>query len=473
MTADAGREIYTVSRLNREARALLEEGFPLLWVEGEVSNLARPRSGHLYFTLKDASAQVRCAFFRNRHRPGMPALADGMQVLVRARVSLYEARGDYQLLVESVEEAGDGALRRAFEALKARLAAEGLFDADRKRPLPRLPRAVAVVTSPTGAAIRDILHVLARRFPAVPVYVYPTAVQGEGAAAQIVAAIRRAGRERRADVLILARGGGSLEDLWPFNEEAVARAIRACPIPVVSGVGHEVDVTIADLAADLRAPTPSAAAELVVPDRGEWRARLARDRERLAQAARRLLRRRREGLEGLAARLARQHPRRILRQRNQRLDEASLRLERAARALVGARRRRLELLAARLARQHPRRRLAARRARLAELRVRLGTAARGGIERRRRHLAALRAALGAGGRRPLERWRPRLARLAGRLDGTSPLRTLARGYAIVITPDGRILRDAAAVRAGDAVRARLARGALDCRVEAVHRGETP
>ena len=335
------REVYTVSRLNREARVLLEAGLPPCWIEGELSNFARPSSGHWYFTLKDADAQVRCAMFRNANLRVRVAPKDGMHVLLRARVSLYEARGEYQLIAEHLEEAGEGALRRRFEELKARLAAEGLFDQALKRALPRLPRRIGVVTSPTGAAIRDILHVLARRFPAVPVLIYPVPVQGAGAAAEIAAAIRLASERRDADVLILARGGGSLEDLWAFNEEPVARAIRASSIPVVSGVGHEVDFTIADFAADVRAPTPSGAAEIVVPDRAEWRRSLLATAERLSRAWRRLGSRARERLAWLARRLELTHPRTRLAARAQRLDELETRLARALRRELAEARARL------------------------------------------------------------------------------------------------------------------------------------
>ena len=273
-TADPfARDVYTVSRLNLDARAILEEAFSTVWIEGEVSNLARPRSGHMYFTLKDESCQVRCAMFRMHNRTLSFAPEDGMQVLAHARVGLYPERGEFQLIVQYMEEAGAGALRRAFDALKNRLGAEGLFDAGHKRPLPVLPRCVGVVTSPTGAAVRDVLSVLGRRFPAVPVVIHPVPVQGAGAAEAIARMIDLACERSECDVLILARGGGSLEDLWSFNEEVVARAMHRASIPIVTGVGHEVDFTIADLVADLRAPTPSAAAESVVPDASEWAAR--------------------------------------------------------------------------------------------------------------------------------------------------------------------------------------------------------
>jgi exodeoxyribonuclease VII large subunit len=269
------RDVYTVSRLNREARGLVEGSLGSIWLEGEISNFARPGSGHWYFSLKDDAAQVRCAMFRQRNAGLGMVPKDGMQILVRARASLYEARGEFQLIVDHLEESGEGELRRRFERLKRQLAAEGLFDSARKRPLPRLPRRIGVVTSATGAAFRDILQVLRRRFAAVPVILYPVPVQGAGSAAQIAAAIALASARGEVDVLVVGRGGGSLEDLWSFNEEVVARAIVSCAIPVVSAVGHEVDVTIADLAADVRAPTPSAAAELIVPDTAEWMRSLA------------------------------------------------------------------------------------------------------------------------------------------------------------------------------------------------------
>ena len=286
------RDVYSVSRLNKEVRLLLESGLPVLWLEGELSNFAAPASGHWYFSLKDSTAQVRCAMWRQRNTQVRFRPKDGMAVLVRARVGLYEPRGEYQLLVEHLEEAGEGALKREFEKLKARLAAEGLFAAERKRPLPAVPRRIGVVSSPTGAAIHDILRVLRARFPAASVLLYPTAVQGAAAVPEIVRAIETASRRNECDVLIIARGGGSLEDLWCFNDERVARAIAACRVPTVSGVGHEVDVTIADFVADLRAPTPSAAALAAVPDKQTWLEALAqletafrrRHRARVARA---------------------------------------------------------------------------------------------------------------------------------------------------------------------------------------------
>jgi exodeoxyribonuclease VII large subunit len=330
------RDVWTISRLNREVRLLVESGLPALWIEGEVSNLARPASGHLYFSLKDETAQVRCALWRSTALKLACTPRNGMQLLVRARVTLYEPRGEYQLAVEYAEEAGEGALRRRFEELKARLRDEGLFDEAAKRPLPRLPRRIGVITSPSGAAIRDILHVLRRRCSTVPVVIYPVPVQGEGAAARIAAMLALASQRAECDVLILARGGGSLEDLWSFNEEIVARAIRASAIPVIAGIGHEVDVTIADFAADRRAPTPSGAAEIAVPDAAEWLARLNKDTGRLNNAIARRLSLKAERLAWQIRCLALAHPGNRLRQHGQRLDELDLRLKRAFGARLDA-----------------------------------------------------------------------------------------------------------------------------------------
>lgn len=434
----AQRDVYTVSRLNREARAMLERGFGSLWLEGEVSNFARPSSGHWYFSLKDASAQVRCAMFKPRNALARFQPRDGQKVLVRARVGLYEPRGEYQLLVEHIEDAGVGALKRQFEELAARLAAEGLFDAARKRPLPRLPRRIGVVTSPTGAAIRDILHVLARRFPAAPVLIYPVPVQGAQASAEIVAALRLAGDRADCDVLILARGGGSLEDLWAFNDEGLARAIRACPIPVVSGVGHEVDFTIADLAADLRAPTPSAAAEIVVPDRAELLQRLGGLANRLRQGTLRRLRDARQRLDWLAGRAAQAQAGAGIAQQMQRVDEFEARLRSALLRHLADRRSRLALQQMRLWRASPA--------------VRIREAASREVE--------LEARLRAAQLQLLRRFSERLLPLVRTLHAVSPLATLERGYAIVATADGRILRDAAEAPEGARIEIRLAKGRI-------------
>ena len=319
-------QILSVSLLNREVRQLIEENLGLVWVEGEISNLARPSSGHLYFSLKDEKAQVRSAMFRQANRRLGFDPRDGLQVLVRARVSVYEPRGDYQLIVEHMEEAGEGALRRRFDALKAKLADEGLFDDERKRELPALPERIGVITSPTGAALRDVLIALKRRFPATQVLIYPTSVQGDRASAEIVAALERASSRAECDLLILTRGGGSLEDLWPFNEEVVARAINATSIPIIVGVGHETDFTIAEFVADLRAPTPSQAAELAVPEQRDYVGRLVNVTEALERNLLRRTRDEQRKLDTLEHRLGRAHPGVTLRAKQQRFTEIEGRL---------------------------------------------------------------------------------------------------------------------------------------------------
>jgi exodeoxyribonuclease VII large subunit len=451
------REVWTISRLNREVRLLIESGLPALWIEGEVSNLARPASGHLYFSLKDENAQVRCALWRSTALKLAFTPRNGMQLLARARVTVYEPRGEYQLTVEYAEEAGEGALRRRFEELKARLHAEGLFDEAIKRPLPRLPRRIGVVTSPSGAAIRDILHILRRRFPSVPVVIYPVPVQGEGAAAKIAAMLALASARAECDVLILARGGGSLEDLWSFNEELVARAIRASAIPVIAGVGHEVDVTIADFAADRRAPTPSGAAEIAVPDAAEWLARLNQDAGRLRNAITRRLSLKAERLAWQARGLTVAHPGQRLRQHGQRLDELELRLRRAIRVSLVSRRQRLGQAAAGVAAHAPGPRLRAAHERVGGLRHRLGNAVSHRLEAfRARALSAVRT-----------------------LHMVSPLATLERGYAIATrSTDGVILRSALQVVPGDGIEVLLAQGTLEARVTAADarkgaRAQTP
>ncbi len=437
------RDIYSVSRLNREVRVLLERGFGSLWLEAEISNFARPSSGHWYFSLKDASAQVRCCMFRQRNMLLGFAPRDGQKVLVRARIGLYEPRGEYQLVIDHMEDAGLGALKRQFDELAAKLAAEGLFAPERKRPLPALPKRIGVITSPSGAAIHDILHVLARRFAAIPVLLYPVAVQGAAAAAEIVAALNLAGRRAECDVLILARGGGSLEDLWAFNDEALARAIAACPIPVVSGIGHEIDFTIADFAADVRAATPSAAAEIVAPNAEEWAASLRRLGERLQRALRQRIDGHRERLRWLIARAELVSPAARLAQQGQRLDELEQRMLRALRQILADRRSALGLSLSRLWQLSPAARLQ-------------GTAAR--------H-AALFARLRAAGLKQLNRARERLAPLVRTLNAVSPLATLDRGYAIVSLEGGGILRDAKDAAAGTIIEARLSQGRIRAKVE--------
>jgi len=437
------RDVYSVSRLNREVRVLLERGFGSLWLEAEISNFARPSSGHWYFSLKDAAAQVRCAMFRQRNMLCAFTARDGQKVLVRARIGLYEPRGEYQLIVDHMEDAGLGALKRQFEELSAKLAAEGLFGVERKRPLPGLPKRIGIVTSPTGAAVRDILHVLARRFPAAAVLVYPVPVQGAQAAAEIIAALQTAGRRAECDVLILARGGGSLEDLWAFNDERLARAIVASPIPVITGIGHEIDFTIADFAADVRAPTPSAAAELVVPDAEEWRNAFAQLGARLQRGVRRRLQEHGERLRWLTGRAALASPVARLSARAQRLDELEQCLVRAVRRRLEGHRERLRWLTGRAAQVSPANRLGRQLLRLGNLQQQLHRAMRLALDSRQKKLL------------PLVRT----------LNAVSPLGTLDRGYAIVSAEGGEILRNAADAKPGTLIDARLAHGKIRARVE--------
>jgi len=438
-----GRDVYTVARLNREVRGLLEAGLPSLWIEGELSNFSRPASGHWYFTLKDEAAQVRCVMFRQRNQALRFAPQDGMQALLRARVGLYEPRGEFQLIVDHLEEAGEGALRRRFEALKLALAAEGLFDATRKRPPPRLPRRIGVVTSPSGAALRDVLQVLRRRFPAIPVVVYPVPVQGISAPREIAEMLALADRRAEVDVLLLVRGGGSLEDLWAFNDESLARAIDRLTLPLISGIGHEVDFTIADFVADVRAPTPSAAAELAVPDAAAMLVELAATARRLGFAAGRGQQLRREWLARTWRRLWVQHPSQALAQRAQRIDELQGRLTAAMRRGLGMRVQRLATARAEFAGASPATRVATLLQRAGHAGLRLLPAVR--------HRLSLQEG--------------RLVTAARALNAISPLATLARGYAIVtLAADGAIVHEPRQAPAGTEIDARLSRGRLRARV---------
>lgn len=434
----------TVSELSRQLNELLETRFPHVLVEGEVSNLKPAASGHAYFTLKDDEAQVDCVLFKTTLQRLKFRPLDGTQVLVRGRLGFYQGRT--RLVCESLEPLGAGALQVAFEQLKARLQAEGLFDAARKRKLPWLPQRIAVVTSPTGAAVHDFIRVLHRRFPNLPVLVVPSKVQGEGAAQELARAIARGAAQPGVDVLVVARGGGSLEDLWAFNEEVVARALAACPVPTVSAVGHEVDFTIADFAADVRAATPTAAAELLARVKEELIADLAQRRGRLVRAVRAALERRRAALDGRRARLL--HPRALLAERRLRLDRLEQRLAEVQRARSLELSEELRGLRLRLDAAHPREQL----------------------HRWERALAADQERLAAGVQALLARRRQQLAVLAGRLDAMSPLRVLGRGYAVAFDAAGRALRDAADAKPGDALRVRLAKGELAVEVKGVEPG---
>lgn len=434
----------TVSELNHQVRHLLEVSFLQAWVVGELSSFSRPGSGHWYFTLKDAKCQVRCAMFKGFNQRIREIPKEGDQVRIRGKVSLYENRGDYQIIVEHMEPAGLGALQQAFEELKYKLQTEGLFEAARKKPVPALPRHIGVVTSPTGAAIHDILTVLARRFPSIPITVYPTVVQGASAAAEIVAAIHRAERHGRADVLIIGRGGGSLEDLWCFNDESVARTIANCPLPTVSAVGHEVDFTIADFVADLRAPTPSAAAEKLSPDQHDWLRHLEGQQARMVQSLQTTLRRLSNQLGHLGARL--RDPRRELMEKAQRLDELDSRLITVTRSRLSHEQTRIEHLGNRLAMQSPARQLGLNQTRLSQVSEQL----RSNMERL------------------LVRKSERLSHLGQSLNVVSPLATLDRGYAIVQTENQPVIRDAADLKPGDTLTAQLARGSVEATVTRIH-----
>ena len=441
---DTRPRALSVSELNHQARHLLESSFMQVWVEGELSSFSRPSSGHWYFSLKDQKCQIRCAMFRGANQRIRTLPKEGDQIRIRGKVTLYENRGDFQIIVEHLEPAGLGPLQQAFEALKMKLQAEGLFDPARKKPLPVTPRHIGVVTSPTGAAIHDILTVLARRCPAIPVTLYPTAVQGQAATADIVNAIDHAQRHGVADVLIIGRGGGSLEDLWCFNEEAVARAIAGCSIPTVSAVGHEVDVTIADFVADLRAPTPSAAAEKISPDQSQWLRRLAEQQLRLGQSARRLLLRLDQQLGHLAARL--RDPRRELQDKAQRMDELDMRLNKAMNLKLQQQQLKTGHLAQRLGTQSPAKTLQTAGEQVQRLNERLNKAIR----------------------QNLRQQQEKLKLNAQTLNVVSPLATLGRGYAIVRDDQNRIVRSADQLSAGQTISARFGQGNVSAEVTKVN-----
>ena len=480
----------TVGELTRQIKELLESRFTTVLVQGEVSNLKAPGSGHVYFTLKDGEAALEAVIFKTallrlKFRP-----KDGLSVVARGRLSFYNGRT--QLVCDGIEPLGAGALQIAFEQLKARLSAEGLFDAGKKRALPFLPRRIAVVTSPTGAAVHDFLRVLHRRFPNLPVVIVPSKVQGEGAAQEIARGIARGAGLPDVDVVVVARGGGSLEDLWAFNEEVVARAIAACPVPTVSAVGHEVDFTIADFVADVRAATPTAAAELLSRVKDELVADVAQRRARLVRAMRTALERRRAQLDGRRARLV--HPRAQLAEQRLQLDKLEQRLGDAVREELLGHREDLRGLRGRLELGHPRERLRLLERRIAEERsllveaVRAGLGAkraqllaltgrvqardpRDGLHARERELSSLRARLAELARGRLADQRERLGTLAARLDAMSPLKVLGRGYAVAFEAGGRALRSASEVQPGSLVRVRLGAGALETRVLSVQAGD--
>ena len=433
-------EVLSVTALNRQVKRLLEVNYSSVKVEGELSNVVKPRSGHYYFTLKDEGAQVRCAMFRSRAETLKFTPKEGDLVLVRGRVGLYEPRGDYQLVVDSMRPAGEGALRLAFERLKHKLMTQGWFEEEHKKELPTIPKTIAVVTSPTGAAIRDILSVLRRRFPAVPVMVVPVSVQGDGAASAIAEAIKTLNKEMICDVMIVGRGGGSLEDLWCFNDEGLAQAIFESSIPVISAVGHEIDFTIADFVADVRAPTPSVAAELAVPDQAEWQSMFQNYEQFFEQFIRRSLALKRQQWEALKHRL--RHPGHQLQERAQRLDDLNLRLISAMRVQLIERRSQLQ--------NH---KTVLYSHRLDFL-----------IEKKRWGLQKVHQRLIQVIQEQVKTQQRKLELTAALLNNVSPLATLKRGYSLCHNEDEQLVRDADDVSVGEKVTITPAKGRLLCQV---------
>ncbi|HCE2592508.1 exodeoxyribonuclease VII large subunit [Vibrio parahaemolyticus] len=438
MLSKTNQNIFTVSRLNAEVRLLLENEMGIVWLVGEISNFSAPVSGHWYLTLKDSRAQVKCAMFRGNNRRVTFKPANGNQVLVKARLSLYEPRGDYQLIIESMQPEGDGRLQQEFEELKMKLAAEGLFAQTNKLPLPEHPKRVGIITSKTGAALYDILDVLKRRDPSLPVVIYPTMVQGDDAAIQIAQAIGRANSRNECDVLIVGRGGGSLEDLWCFNNEILARTIAASQIPIISAVGHEVDITIADFVADVRAPTPSAAAELVSRDNSHKDQSLVAKQHKLASAMRYYLAQQKQQSAQLLHRLERQHPSYQLQHQSQQLDELDMRLRRAMQHFIDTRQQAVERKHHRLQLNSPAKHLAQQKSRLERVEHKL-------LDAMDRKLLTMRH---------------QLAIAAEKLDTVSPLATLKRGYSITQTEQGKVVTSADDVKTGDLLVTRLANGEI-------------
>lgn len=451
MLSSQSPSIFTVSRLNQTVRLLLEQEMGQVWISGEISNFTQPSSGHWYFTLKDDTAQVRCAMFRNSNRRVTFRPQHGQQVLVRANITLYEPRGDYQIIVESMQPAGEGLLQQKYEQLKAKLSAEGLFDQQYKQLLPAPAHCVGVVTSKTGAALHDILHVLKRRDPSLPVIIYPTAVQGDDAPGQIVRAIELANARRECDVLIVGRGGGSLEDLWSFNDERVARAIFASAIPVVSAVGHETDVTIADFVADLRAPTPSAAAEVVSRNQLELLRQLQNGQQRLEMAMDYFLAERTRRFTQLQHRLHQQHPQLRLARQQTVLERLRQRMNVALEGQLKRATLRQQRVAQRLNQQNPQPKIYRAQTRIQQLEYRLAE--------------NLRARLSS--------TRERFGNAVTHLEAVSPLSTLARGYSVTTATDGKVLKQTQQVKAGDVLTTRLSDGWVESEVKGVTAAKKP
>ena len=442
--------IYSVSGLNRSVADLLEAEYAWIWVEGEISNLAQPASGHIYFSLKDHSAQVSCAMFKGRNRTLKFQPENGNQVLVRAKVSLYQPRGNYQLIVDRMEEAGDGALRRQFEQLKAKLVAEGLFDETRKLEIPELPECISIITSKTGAAIHDVLSVIERRFPSIPVKLFPVPVQGTEAAPAICNAIKLIGDQANngqlsCDVILLVRGGGSLEDLWSFNEESVARAIAECPIPIVSGVGHEVDVTIADYVADIRAATPTAAAETVTPDQSSWAQSFDWHQQRLQQLVSDKIERHQEQVQWIHRRLQTQHPENQIRSSEEKTAELIKRLIRASRVTLNYSHNKLLTTNAQLQTHNPKKLLKQQQQSVNYLTSRLQQASFNSYSKKT----------------------SQLSNVVRTLNAISPLQTLERGYSITLNSKGKTVTSIEQVKSGDVIETRLHNGRIISRVESL------
>ncbi|HGE8328665.1 exodeoxyribonuclease VII large subunit [Serratia nevei] len=451
MSLPVSPSIFTVSRLNQTVRQLLEMEMGQIWLSAEISNLSQPASGHWYFTLKDDRAQVRCAMFRNSNRRVTFRPQNGQQVLVRASITLYEPRGDYQLIAESMQPAGDGLLQQQFEQLKQRLSAEGLFDQQFKQPLPAPAKSVGVITSASGAALHDILQVLQRRDPSLPIVIYPTSVQGAEAPMQIVRAIETANRRDECDVLIVGRGGGSLEDLWSFNDERVARAIFASRIPIVSAVGHETDITIADFVADLRAPTPSAAAELVSRNQLELLRQLQSQQQRLEMAMDYYLAQRQQQFTRIHHRLQQQHP--------------HLRLARQQTLLFKLQRRMEDGMQQQL-------RLAARRSERAQQRL-AQVQPQGRIHRYQQRVQQQEYRLQQAMERQLNAYRQRFGVACSQLETVSPLATLARGYSVTQTPRGELLKTTKQAQVGELLKTRLQDGWVESEVKTITVAKKP
>lgn len=432
----SNRDIYTVSRLNREVRTVLETGFPLLWIEAELSNFSRPASGHWYFSLKDEAAQVKCAMFKNRNQLVKVLPANGKQVLVRARIGLYEPRGDYQLIIEHMEEAGDGALRRQYELLKTKLAAEGLFDTSHKKDIPETVTRVGIITSSSGAAIHDILTTLKRRYPMEKTIIYPVPVQGKGASNKIADAINKANLRNETDVLIIARGGGSLEDLWEFNEETVARAIFDSNIPVVTGIGHEVDFTIADFVADQRAATPTAAAELISPDRYQQLQNLTSIESRFTYLIQKKLQQEQQKVDWLNKRI--RHPKDQLKIFKNKLNELNQRNIKGIRNILNESRSQTKLLEARIQQHNPSHKVRELQQQFKNINTRFQLASKQIMSARTK----------------------RLQHLIYTLDALSPLHTLKRGYAIIKNQDNKIIRNVNEIKTNQVIKTELAKGSI-------------